>query len=109
VAGRRVRTVDTHDYVVHDTPRSLSKSEAYHQSYVALLDRMLAAEPPPWAIPIVHNKRCAALHDLSVRAMHSGRWRESLQLHVRSLRPPHGLKYFAYGRHILANALGLAT
>lgn len=105
IAGRKFRPIDAYDYIVHDTPASLSKSAAYHRSYVSLYDRMLSNSLPTWARRRIHAKRCAAYHELSVRALDRGEISESLSMHWRSLRPPHGLRYFLYGRHIAKRAL----
>jgi hypothetical protein len=103
-AGLQFRAIESKDYIVHDTPMSLSKSVAYYQSYITLFNRMLAHGAPAWAQERILQKRCAAYHYLSVRALVAGQLKEAAALHIRSLYPFHGLRYAPYGRHILAEA-----
>jgi glycosyltransferase involved in cell wall biosynthesis len=105
IAGLQVRAIETLDYVVHDTPASLSKSQPYHQSYIELFNRMLMESPPAWARKRILEKRCAAYHDLSVKALQTGDLRRCCHLHLRSLWPLQGLRYLPYSRHIVARAL----
>ncbi len=108
LAGTLVGVVREHGFVVHDTPGSLSKSAGYQRSYVALLDRMLAENPPRWARKALLAKRSAALHDLSAKALQDGELVVSWQLHLRSLGGLHGWRYLPYTRHLVWQALGLA-
>jgi glycosyltransferase involved in cell wall biosynthesis len=107
LAGVRVGTVHQHDFLIHDTPGSLSKTAAYHRSYLALFDRMLVERPPAWARREILAKRSATLHDLAVRSLEEGRVGEALDLHLRSLGNLRGLRYIGFTRRILARAMGL--
>ncbi len=109
LAGTQVGVVHEHDFLVHDTPGSLSKASGYHRSYVALFDRMLAENPPDWARKTLLTKRSSALHDLAAKALEDGERLMSWPLHLRSLGSMHGLRYLGYTRHLVRRALGLGS
>jgi hypothetical protein len=79
----------------------LSKSSAYQQALIPLLDRMLACQPPAEIARQLQRKRGAAWHDASVLAWQAGRRREAFSCHAHSLLHPGGLRYLSYTRHLL--------
>jgi len=104
-AGVRVRSIESMDYVVHDTPSSLSKLQAYDESYVLLFERMLEHDLPSLARNRIIQKRCAAYHHLSEKALERKELRAALILHCKSLYPPFGLRYIPFTRHVVRAAI----
>jgi hypothetical protein len=97
---KRLCVVELPGYVIHDTPASLSKSQAYLEGYVSLFDRMLTEQIPRWARLRILQKRCDTLHQLADRALQAGSYGAAWRFHVKSLGSHVGLKYFLFGRKI---------
>lgn len=96
--------VDTPTYRIHDTAGSLSKSAAYREAELGVLERILALGLPPRVATRVRNKIGRACHDLAhqhvLQAMPAVAWR----YHALSLRQPGGWRYLLYSRKLLALA-----
>jgi len=100
--GKKVAVLDLPVFRCYgETPGSLSKSEAYFQSYIPLFKRMLALSPPPAVVRMIHRKMSAAYHDAAVSAQSGGRRRDAWRNHLRSLRHADGLRYLSYTRYLL--------
>jgi hypothetical protein len=101
----RIVPVATPTFRYHQTPGSLSQSDAYAEHYLSLFDAMLLRRPPPKVARMIRRKISAAWHDASVRALQRGRGREALVAHLRSLFLPEGGRYLSHSRHIVSHWL----
>jgi len=101
LTGKKFGVVTEHDYVIHDTPQSLSKDGKNSRAYVELFKRMLSQQPPKAARRRIRAKLGATYHDLSVEAIAAGRLSEATRFHFQSLGLPDGLQYMLYARRIL--------
>ncbi|GAB3407596.1 glycosyltransferase family 2 protein [Massilia agilis] len=93
--------VDTPTFRIHDTPASLSKSDAYRAAELDVLRRIAALPLPAPVARQVRGKVGAACHDLADQARMAGRYGRALALHARSLLLPGGWRYLAWSRKLL--------
>jgi hypothetical protein len=99
---KNVAVVSEPVFICHgDTPDSLSKSDAYLNSYVPLFDRMLELAPPRNVARLIRAKRGAGYHDASVIALQHGQRKKAWLNHLRSLFEISGWRYLTYTRHLL--------
>ncbi|MBV5310181.1 MAG: glycosyltransferase family 2 protein [Chromatium okenii] len=101
LAGRKAVFLDVPTSRCYVTANSLSQSDAYHNAYFSLFERMLASAPPPDVARLIRKRISAAYHSESVRALQSGNRWSALQLHVKSLLQPNGLRYLLYTRRLI--------
>ena len=100
LAGKKVAVLDRPAFRWNDTAASLSKSQAYFQSYIPLFRRMLALSPPQQIVRMIHRKMGAAYHDASVAALRDGRRLDAWRDHLQSLFMTGGLSFLSYTRHL---------
>lgn len=99
--GKKILALDTPTFRYHDTPNSLSKSEAYFATYFSLYRRMLAESPPKEVQKLIRQKMGNAWHDQSAKALVQGRRNQAWGYHLRSLCSPGGFQFLSYSRHLL--------
>jgi hypothetical protein len=101
IDGKQVVTVKQGCFRYHDSPGSVSKSDAYLAALIPLFRRMLALSPPPTVRRLIGRRLGSTHHTLSSRALASGDWLDAWHSHVRSLVTPSGWRYLTYTRHLL--------
>ncbi|HLX29130.1 MAG TPA: glycosyltransferase family 2 protein [Casimicrobiaceae bacterium] len=108
LAGAKLRLLDVPTYNVHDTAGSLSKSDAFEDATLRLLAAMRAERLPSSVREKLERKYRAALHDAAERYRRARNLRKAWHCHLRSIKPPHTLRYGAYTRKLLWRAGGAA-
>jgi hypothetical protein len=98
---RSIRFVDCPTYVAYDTPGSLSKSSAFAEATIGVLERMRKYPLPPAVRGPLERKYRAALHDMAERWRQEGKLTKAWRFHLKSIRPPQGLRYLAYTRKLV--------
>ena len=99
---KRIAFVQEPTYRIHDSPGSVSKSEAYRRAGPEVLKAMLAFEIDPAIRRAMRLKYVDVLHALSDHYRKSGEMGFAWAYHVRSLGAPAGfLRYLAYTRKLL--------
>lgn len=93
--------VDAPTYRIHDSPSSLSKSEAYREAEVGVLNQILALELPANVKSGLRIKLGKAYHSLSNYYRQEGELKRAWSYHLTSLRYPEGLRYLTYTRRLL--------
>lgn len=101
LAGRKALYLNFPTSCYYVTANSLSQSDAYYRAYFPLFKRMLAAAPPPDIAQLIRKRIGSACHSESVRALNSGNRWAALQLHLKSLLQPEGMRYLLYTRRLL--------
>jgi glycosyltransferase involved in cell wall biosynthesis len=96
-----IRFVDRPTYVVHDSAGSLSKSDAFVEASLRVLDEMRSAPLPAADRRRRAHKYRATLHDAAERCRRAGTIGQAWRYHLRSLQPPGTLRYAAYTRKLL--------
>ena len=108
-SGLKIRVHDAPTFVIHDTPGSASKSDAYAASYIGLFERMLAEGLPQGVEQVVRRRLGEAWHDVSGRSLARGDLGGALRAHMRSLVFPGGVRYLSYTARLLGAAVGLGA
>lgn len=90
--------IDTPTFRIYDTSDSLSKSQAYEQSYESLFERMLAEHPPALVAKQIRQKMGSLYHQHADALLKNGDRLAGLQWHARSLTQPGGLRYLSFTR-----------
>ena len=99
---KRIAFVQEPTYRIHDTPGSISKSEAYRRAGPEVLKEMLGFETSPTIRRALRLKYVDALHALSDHHRNSGEMGLAWAYHIRSLGVPTGfLRYLAYTRKLM--------
>jgi glycosyltransferase involved in cell wall biosynthesis len=98
---KRIQSIDTPTFRIHDTVGSLSKTVAYGAAYESLFERMLARNPSKSVEKAIHRKLGAIYHQFSDDSLKSRNYFQAVQWHLRSLAKPGGLQYWSYSRHFL--------
>ena len=106
--SRQMTFLDAPTYRIHDSPTSLSKSEAYEEAQVAVLRRMLDFEVPSMVRRLLRRKLGRALHSRSTRKLELGELAEAWHAHWESLKLPGGIDYLPYTRKFLFRRLRAA-
>lgn len=102
LAGQRaMRWLDTPTYRINDSPVSLSKSEAYLQSELDILRRVLTLPLPAQARLAVRRKIGRVSHGFAERARRRGSLARAWRFHLASLVHPGGWRYLAYSRKLV--------
>lgn len=101
--GKRLEFRDIPTVVLYaDTPGSKSKQLIYHEDGLRVLEEMQSYPNLDSEIrSILDRKYCDVLHSMAVQYSRAGNMRRAWQCHVRSLRPPHTLKYLLFSRKLL--------
>lgn len=98
---RRMRFLDLPTFRIYDSPGSLSKSAAYREAELGVIERVLALSLPAHVRRGVERKRGRILHDCAERHRESGQIGLAWRCHLRSLRAPGGGNYLLYSRKLL--------
>jgi glycosyltransferase involved in cell wall biosynthesis len=110
--ARRMHFVDVLAYRIHDSAESLSKSHAYDDAEIEVLQRILDLPLPPDVARTVQEKLGRIHHACSVRHLERRRMSLAWSHHVKSLGRPGGASYLLYSRKVLMGhvlqALGVA-
>ena len=85
-AGRRVVTLDTPTFRIHETAGSLSRSREYERRAVAVLTEMLDRVSRPDLRRLLKRRLAEGWHSRSDTALRSGQRGEALKCHLQSLR-----------------------
>ncbi|HKU86617.1 MAG TPA: glycosyltransferase [Casimicrobiaceae bacterium] len=109
VAGCSIRFVDRPTYVVHDSACSLSKSDAFVEASLHVLDSMRSAPLSAADRRRLAHKYRATLHDAAERCRRAGNVGQAWRYHLRSMQPPGTLRYAAYTRKLMWNGNGDAA
>jgi glycosyltransferase involved in cell wall biosynthesis len=99
--SRRVVLLTTPTYRLHESPDSLSQSEAYRLSEPRLIETLLAFDLPEDVRQELEKRVSKAQHAISDYYLHRGELRNAWIAHLRSLRQPGGLRYLTYTRKLL--------
>lgn len=99
---RRISFVSEPTFVVHDSPGSLSDSDAYVDGHSKVLNRMLELEMPRSLRNKLYNKLSDVYHSQSSHYLRRGVISAAWKCHLRSMVGIHGfLRYGLYTRHLL--------
>lgn len=99
--NKKILILNEQTFRINDTSGSLSKSQSYQNSYIALFERMLKCAPPYDVAKSIRRKMGAAWHDASNASMNNGDSMEAFKYHLRSLFEPGGFQYLSYSRKFL--------
>ena len=102
-ASCSIHFVDRPTYVVHDSAGSLSKSDAFVEASLRVLDAMRSAPLPAADRRRLAHKYRATLHAAAERCRRAGKVGEAWRYHLRSMQPPGTLRYAAYTRKLAWN------
>lgn len=103
MASCSIRFVDRPTYVVHDSAGSLSKSDAFVEASLRVLDAMRSAPLSAADRRHLAYKYRATLHTAAERCRRAGNVGRAWRYHLRSLQPPGTLRYAAYTRKLFWN------
>lgn len=104
-AGKRFGVIETPDFKVHNTPRSVSKSERYIECEVSLIQKMLALNSRLDLVSELNRRICQAWHDASELQLNKSQLSRALVSHIRSLKHAYGWRFLPYTRKIFYEAL----
>ena len=88
--------IDTPTFRLHNTPNSLSKSDAYVRARIDLFDEMLRFNIPPHLLSDVKRQRTRVLHGLCAYYRVRGDFDKAWSFHRSCVRSEYGLKYLPY-------------
>lgn len=88
-------------YKINNTRNSLSKTVEYSNSWVGMLEVMRNYELPQRAKRLLERKYRNALHIQAKHLHEDGKYLLAWQSHLRSLLPPHTLRFILFTRKIL--------
>lgn len=98
---RNIRFLDVPTYNAYDTPRSMSKGFEFMEGTLVALDAMRAHSQPAAVRAKLEQKYRAALHDAAEHYRLVKRRGKAWLCHLKSLKPPHTLRYLAYTRKLV--------
>jgi glycosyltransferase involved in cell wall biosynthesis len=98
--GIKIGTLDEPTFRYYDTPNSLSKCDAYNDTFFELYQKMLSLSPPPKIVRLINNRISANWHNRSVKALENNQLPDAFIYHIRSLSTLKGLLYLSYSRHL---------
>jgi hypothetical protein len=101
-ADIRLRFIDRPTAIYHDTPESMSKHSRHYQEELKLLAELKSEQGLDSHVRArLSSKYANSLHMAAAKAASGGDWWRAWQFHLKSLRPPHTLKYLLYTRKLL--------
>jgi hypothetical protein len=89
----------------YDTPNSLSKSDAYTETFLGLYRKMLSLSPPANITRLIRKRISADWHSRSNHALQKGLLLKAFICHWHSLFELGGLQYLSYSRHLLVGLI----
>ena len=98
---RRGGFIDVATFRIHESPTSLSKSEAYKHAEVDVLRKILDLDLPDDVRRALRMKSGRANHRLSNHHLRAGNLGRAWRYHIASLFGPGGAGYLAYSRKLL--------
>jgi hypothetical protein len=101
-ATNRVLLLNSPTYRLHDSPQSLSKSEAYRLSEPEVLRKILGMELPEDVRSALRHRLGRSYHSLSTYCLQQHRLREAWRFHARSMFQPGGWRYASFTARLLA-------
>lgn len=104
----KMHFLDIATFRIHDSPTSLSKSDAYRQAEAGVLMRILALDIPPRVRMLLRRKIGRTYHELSSHHAAIGRTRLAWRYHLMSLTLPGRWQYILYSRRLLFSFVGKA-
>lgn len=102
LAGKKLHFLDVPTYRINDTPGSLSKSMAYRETTVMVLEQLIALPLPPGNRRVLRQRLLDAHHDLSVSHIAAGNKKAAWRHHLLSLSGRSGWRYVSYTRRLLS-------
>lgn len=100
-AGLEVAVQPAPDFLIHETPGSASKSEAYMLAHTSLFERMLLVCPREDIRKILENRWVGAAHGTSDFYRQKGNVSQAWVWHLRSLRSRQGWCFASYSARLL--------
>jgi hypothetical protein len=100
--ARRMHFVDVAGYRIHESAMSLSKSDAYRNAELEVLQRVLALPLPADVARAIRRKLGRSHHDCASRHLERGRMGAAWSHHLKSLVYPGGMAWLLYTRKLLA-------
>lgn len=100
--GQRMQFVDVPCYRIHESVVSLSKSDAYLEAEIEVMQKILALPLPAEVTQAVRGKLGRALHDCADRHRERGQMDLAWSHHLQSLTCPGGVSWLLYSRKLLA-------
>jgi hypothetical protein len=100
--ARRMHFVDAAAYRIHESAMSLSKSDAYRNAELEVLQRILVLPLAPEVAKVIRKKLGHAHHDCAGRHLGRGRMGPAWSHHLKSLAYPGGASRLLYSRKVLA-------
>jgi len=99
--GKSVGVIDEPTFRYYDTPNSLSKSDAYTETFLGLYRKMLSLNPPAKIANLIRKGISADWHNRSDHALQKGYLLKAFICHWHSLFELGGMQYLSYSRHLL--------
>nr|WP_324292092.1 glycosyltransferase family A protein [uncultured Desulfuromonas sp.] len=96
-----IRFLDEETFIVNCTDGSLSKSQQYYDSHLALFEKMASISPNKKVTNLIMGKIGDFYHDRSGYALRERRFKDSLVDHFYSIFKYRQLKYILYTRKII--------
>ena len=96
-----MRFLNAPSFRVHDSPVSLSKSAAFHESEIDALVRIAELDMPGDVRRGLYRKIGLSHHDLSDFYRRKQDYTQSRRHHLKSLIRPGGYRHLAYSRKLL--------
>jgi len=98
--SRRLCFIDHRGHLIHDTPGSLSKSNAYLGAQAQVIERVLKLPLPADTRGLLRRQYAAALHALAEHHHLTGARARAWRAHVSSLLQPGGARYIFFTRKL---------
>jgi hypothetical protein len=109
VAAANVRFLDVPTYNCYDMPGSASKGDSFLQCTLRVLESMRVVPLASDQRRRLEHKYRSALHDIADHYRQKNELVPAWRYHLRSMKPPHALRYVAYTRKLLGNARASAA
>ena len=107
--GKSIAVIDKPTFRYYDTPNSLSKSDAYTETFHGLYQKMLALSPPANIADLIRKRISADWHNRSDHALQKGDLIKAFKCHWHSLFELGGMQYLSYSRHLVLGLIKALT
>jgi glycosyltransferase involved in cell wall biosynthesis len=104
VAGHRIRFLDVPTFRMHESPDSISLSDAYFRAQPDFLASLMPLLPAAYR-PLLWRKYLAALHSAAERMVTAGLVEAAWKYHLRSMAGVSGLKHVIYTPRLIRPSL----